>query len=320
MSASVDIVIPLYNKAAYIEQAIRSVQAQTIPIHAILIADDASSDHGRDIVRQLAEQDSRIHLIESPYEMPSGPSATRNRGIDRCTSEFVAFLDGDDWWEAEKLSLQLPLFSAPQVGLVHCGSRAVDVQGNMIGEQIPPPRLSDQSALYDAVRLGTYPVTGSASGVVMRRSLLQDIKGFPEHLRFGEDWDLWARAAGQAMFDSVALPLVNIRVLQTYARTLSSEKEYFLWLLVFERWKEDKRFMKQASAEARLRMIPTQLEIFWQRNFLDLLIGFPQRVKTDGGALGAQSCGSTVQYWSGLYRLLPHIARSIAEKLRRAIK
>lgn len=312
---SVDVVIPLYNKAPYIEQAIRSVQAQTIPVDTILVADDASSDMGEAIVRRLAEADSRIRWIASPYATSSGPSATRNRAISKCRSAFVAFLDGDDWWEDKKLALQLTFFENPEIGLVHCGSRSVDKNGMPLSEQFAAPQPIDRSTLFDAVRLGRYPVTGSASGVVIRRSVLDDVGGFLEHLRFGEDWDLWSRVAERTAFGCARQPLTNIRVLTTYARTLGVEEEFFLWLRVFDRWEKDTRFMALACREARTRAVSVQLELFWRRRIGYLAIGFPLRLKKEGGPLGSRAFSSSIRYRLNLYRLVPHILRGILRRM-----
>ena len=114
---TVDVVIPLYNKADYVVRSIESVLQQSLPVKSIYIADDASTDGSAEIVMDLAKRHRNIHFIPSPFTKPSGPSATRNRALAKSKSDFVAFLDADDWWEPEKLACQIPLFQDKKVAL-----------------------------------------------------------------------------------------------------------------------------------------------------------------------------------------------------------
>jgi len=91
--ARVDIVIPLYNKAACVGRAIRSILNQTMTDWSLIVVDDGSTDNGPDVVRTF--NDPRIRLIQ---QQNAGPGAARNRGIAEATSEYIAFLDADDEW------------------------------------------------------------------------------------------------------------------------------------------------------------------------------------------------------------------------------
>ena len=90
---TVSVIIPLYNKARYIQRALNSVLAQTFRDFEVLVVDDGSTDESRDIVRRCA--DSRIRLI---VQENAGPGAARNRGLRDAQTEVVAFLDSDDEW------------------------------------------------------------------------------------------------------------------------------------------------------------------------------------------------------------------------------
>lgn len=90
---SITVVIPLYNKEAYVHRALASVAAQTKSDFEVLVVDDGSEDAGPEIARSFG--DRRLRII---HQANSGPGAARNRGIAEAQGEFIAFLDADDEW------------------------------------------------------------------------------------------------------------------------------------------------------------------------------------------------------------------------------
>jgi glycosyltransferase involved in cell wall biosynthesis len=113
----VSVVIPLYNKALYVERAIRSVLAQETTADEIIVVDDGSTDAGPEIIRGIAHP--RIRLI---VQKNAGPGAARNRGVEASTCDFVAFLDADDEWLPDFLSVMTRYFEAdPALAVACCG-------------------------------------------------------------------------------------------------------------------------------------------------------------------------------------------------------
>ncbi|NIA10441.1 MAG: glycosyltransferase, partial [Nitrospiraceae bacterium] len=100
----VSAVIPLYNKAPYIQRALRSVLAQIFQDFEIIVIDDGSTDDGAQIVKSIP--DKRIRLIQQEN---AGVSAARNRGIKEAKGDLIAFLDADDAWKSEFLETILRL-------------------------------------------------------------------------------------------------------------------------------------------------------------------------------------------------------------------
>ncbi|WP_243388122.1 glycosyltransferase family 2 protein [Bacillus kexueae] len=96
------VIIPTYNVEKYIVSCIQSVLDQTMNDLEIIVVDDCSSDKTLEIVMNLAKQDSRISFYKN--DKNSGPSVSRNKGIELAKGEYIAFLDSDDWWDKNRLA------------------------------------------------------------------------------------------------------------------------------------------------------------------------------------------------------------------------
>ena len=101
----VSIITPTFNSANFIEETIKSVLSQTYPNWEMIIVDDCSGDDTEEIVSQYVREDTRIKYIR--LEKNSGAAVARNKAMREAEGEYMAFLDSDDIWTAEKLSEQL---------------------------------------------------------------------------------------------------------------------------------------------------------------------------------------------------------------------
>ena len=116
---SVSVVVPCHNEAKYIEQCIKSIveQSDYNSIRDILVVDDGSTDESPQILKQLKLKFNKLKIITTDGV---GQSAARNIAIKLSKSEFIAFLDADDYWDKNKLKKQLKAFdSDPLIGLVY---------------------------------------------------------------------------------------------------------------------------------------------------------------------------------------------------------
>lgn len=111
--ARVDIIMPLYNKAAVVKRAVDSIVAQTMSDWRLIVVDDGSTDDSADIVRDI--DDSRIEVIT---QANAGPGAARNTGIDHASAKYVAFLDADDEWLGFYLENSLEAIEQNHVSMV----------------------------------------------------------------------------------------------------------------------------------------------------------------------------------------------------------
>jgi glycosyltransferase involved in cell wall biosynthesis len=112
---TVSVIIPTYNRAELISQAIDSVLAQTVPAHEIIVADDGSTD---DTAAVVAAYGDRVRYLALPHR--GQPAATRNAGIRAATGVLLAFLDSDDLFLPDKLARQIAaLAQTPAAGVVY---------------------------------------------------------------------------------------------------------------------------------------------------------------------------------------------------------
>jgi len=117
----VSVVMPVYNAAAFLEEAVESVLAQTYPNWELLLIDDGSTDGSRALAeRYAAEHPERIRCLQHPGRENRGASATRNLGIANARGEYLAFFDADDVWLPQKLDEQVSLLDTrSDVGMVY---------------------------------------------------------------------------------------------------------------------------------------------------------------------------------------------------------
>lgn len=186
-SPQVSIIMPAYNAARFIGEAIRSVQVQTLPDWELIIVDDGSTDHTAEIVRSF--EDTRIYYVERPH--CGQPSVVRNQGLERARGPFVAFLDADDVFLPHKLHDQVTfLQQRPEVDLVAGGYHCVNVDGKVLATVTP-------WTTFPNLDLETW-VTACPVWILqilVRREQVERIGGFDPDLCHGEDYDLLLRLA-----------------------------------------------------------------------------------------------------------------------------
>lgn len=178
----ISVVIPLYNKQSCIRTTIESVLSQTYSDFELIVVDDGSTDDSASVVAKLS--DPRIHLVRKEN---SGVSSARNAGIRQATSEYIAFLDGDDLWEPEFLEeVNKMITDFPEAGIWGTSYFFLK-QGTKVSAEKPLP-----DGFYGIIAnpwvLGHYYWT---SAVCCRKSALEEIGGFDERIAYGEDIDVW---------------------------------------------------------------------------------------------------------------------------------
>lgn len=199
---SVSVVMPTYNGARFILEALESVFGQTHPVEEVIVVDDGSTDNTRELLEPLAD---RVTYV---VQANAGPGAARNRGVRLAHGDWIAFLDSDDCWEADHVSRLLDRAREnPDAAMVYCGKRWVDVQGNLM-EDIPVQETFPSGWIFNDLFQANY--VSSTSVVIVKRQAFLEAGGFDERFRsIAEDYDLWLRIS--AVVPVMGVPAYTVR-------------------------------------------------------------------------------------------------------------
>jgi glycosyltransferase involved in cell wall biosynthesis len=188
----ISVVIPLYNKVAYIARALDSVLAQSVPASEIVVVDDGSTDGSADVVTSCA--DSRIRLVRQENQ---GECAARNRGIAEAQKDLIAFLDADDEWKTDFLfHIRRVCREFPDCGAYATSFEVIHRGGKTEWPTLPqvpsPPWIGILPNYFKAV-LHTAPFCSSS--ICVRRCSFETVGLFPVGVRRGGDRVMWTKLA-----------------------------------------------------------------------------------------------------------------------------
>ena len=215
----VSVIIPTWNRAGFVEKAVRSVLNQTMPDLEILVCDDGSTDGTREKV--LAIKDSRVRWIEGQHG--GRPAIPRNRGLKEAKGEWIAFLDSDDEWLPKKLAEQMAFAEKKELKAVCSNAQKL----------IPDQGIVDNYIVYTKETITFDDLLDDnkviCSSMMIHRSLLENIEGFPEEAEVAtlEDYAFWLRTATLTDIAYIAEPLVIYR--DDAANSVRSKMNLGVW-------------------------------------------------------------------------------------------
>lgn len=200
----VSIIIPAYNQAQYLADAVQSVLDQTFTDFELIIVDDGSTDNTPQVIAGF--QDSRVRSIRQENK---GLSGARNTGIKLSTAPFLTFLDSDDRFLPNHLNLLYTyLKNHSECGMVSGGRQMIDINNKVLQEQVDRPQWRIEDLLINNPFL-------NVGCVLIRRMWLDSVDNFDESLRACEDWDLWLKlASAGCQFAWIEEPVMAYRIHQ----------------------------------------------------------------------------------------------------------
>ena len=233
MNYKFSVVIPLYNKRQEIESTIRSVLAQTLPAHEIIVVDDGSTDGSGDIVEAINSKS--VKLIR---QKNAGECAARNRGIAEATGDYIALLDADDSY--------LPGFLEHVASMIDrwpgCGAYATGFYVTTQTGDFPGRTPECEGIIEDFFRICMTRFVCTASSVVLPRTVLDTVGGFPDGMALGGDQFMWIKIASKFPICFSPKPLARYFVAATNrsAAIYRSEKTEYS----FQQLLDDKDFWR----------------------------------------------------------------------------
>lgn len=214
------VVIPTYNRRAFVGEALASVQEQTVSNWELLIVDDGSEDRTVELCHSV--DDPRVRVV--PLGHTGIVGHVRNEGARLATGRYLAFLDSDDLWRPAKLERQRAALESSGAEWSCTGFQLVDEGGACVETYVPQATAGAPDELL--IGLLTTEIAAAMSSLVVSRAAFERAGGFSTHPRIREDHDLVIRLA-EAGEPSVAVPEVLVTMRQHDRRSDFGESDPF---------------------------------------------------------------------------------------------
>lgn len=217
--ALVSIITPAYKAAAFVSEAICSVQAQDYSEWEMLIVDDGSPDETSKVVSEYAVRDPRVRLIRQEN---AGPAAARQRGLNEARGRFIAFLDSDDYWLPGKFSRQLAFMQEHDAAFSYTQYRRISADGHKMGRLIDvPEQLGYHSLLKNtAIATSTVVIDREKTGPLSMTRTYYD------------DYALWLSILKRGFIaQGLKVDLMRYRVVEQSISRNKLRSAYWVWRL-----------------------------------------------------------------------------------------
>lgn len=229
------VVIPLYNKEAYVRKAIQSVLSQTFTDYELVIVDDGSGDASARVAAEAIAGHANCRLIRQEN---TGVSVARNHGVEASLGDYLCFLDADDWWAPTFLEEMSQLIDEyPEAGIFGTNYTIVNEtkQKTRIAKIGVEEGFEKGYINYCRVYAMTMYMPLWTGAVCIPRTVFNEMKGFPKGVKLGEDFVLWIHIALQykVAFLNKSLAYYNqdVEIANRGVGHLYEPREHMLWNL-----------------------------------------------------------------------------------------
>lgn len=204
----ISVIIPAFNAETTIIRCVNSIQRQTYSNLEIIIVNDGSKDTTEKAVKSLQEKDNRIKLITIPN---GGVSHARNIGIDNATGEYIAFVDSDDYIDAEMYENLVEIIRNYNVKIAHCSYKNVNENGNLLSVVGDTGKITEQdhNEAMSCILSGNF-FAGGLCNKLFSASLFDGVR-LNEDINFNEDV-----LTNYYLFDKVEKSVYSDRALYNY--------------------------------------------------------------------------------------------------------
>lgn len=229
------VIIPLFNKAPYVAEAIQSVLAQTYTDYELIVVDDGSKDESAIVAAEAIEGHANCRLVRQEN---AGVGVARNNGVALSRGDYLCFLDADDWWDSSFLEGMAKLIEDfPEAGIY--GANYTIVNETKHKTRIAPIGVNQSFKKGYINYCQTYAKTLSmplwTGAVCIPRPVFDEMKGFPKGVKLGEDFLLWIHIALKYKVAFLNKPLANynqdVEATNRGIGRLHQPKEHMLWNL-----------------------------------------------------------------------------------------
>ena len=227
----ISVIMPCFNAAPFLEEAVHSVMGQTYPNVELLIIDDGSTDTSLAIAERLQlEHHERIRLFRQANR---GPYVARNLGLEHARGEFVAFLDADDWWTPDCLEKLHAALESNNATLAYCGWQNVGATDRSNAPYVPPDYEAGDKAAQFLRAAAPWPIHAALT----RTDAVRAIGGFDTDWRSCMDYDLWLRIG-------VPNPIVLVpEAMAFYRHKVGGQITSKQWIQAENSWLVKKKFI-----------------------------------------------------------------------------
>lgn len=265
----VSVIIPVYNAAKFLRQAVES--AVHLPeVAEIILIEDRSPDNALEICMELVHKFSKVKMYQHPNNENRGAGASRNLGIEKSISEYVAFLDADD--------IYLPCRFVQALELLESDSSidgVYDVVGVIRGDSTTPFKIYGVKKALSNDKLFYYLLRGKyghfhTNGITIRKKILHKTGLFNVSLRLHQDSDLWLRLAfhGKIIAGELQTPVAFVRIHGNNRITSANNASKVKYWMQVDDYFRDKRvglinriLIKRKLIKLRLRQVFRKREV-----------------------------------------------------------